>query len=126
MHHFTNTSGTYATKQIKLDSPFGFQILIISMAIEEISSCNNLMALFLQLQESSIPYQRKMEMSREKKEDKNLAQGDTGQQPFPQTSAQVIGWKSTNATAHSYGIQESRARRKCDFLQVLQWPYEGM
>ena len=97
------------------------------MAIEEKSFYYNSMALFLQLQESSIPYKRKMEiMSREKKEDKKLAQGNTGQQPFPRTSSQVIGWKSSKATAHSYGIQESRARRKCDFLQVLQWPYEGM
>ena len=46
--------------------------------------------------------------------------------PFPKTSAQMVGWKSSIAAKDVYGIPDTRARGKCDVLRVLQWPHEGL
>ena len=65
-------------------------------------------------------------MSEDNKGDKNLDNLGTERQPFPKTSAQVIGWKSAGSSEHTYGVREQRARRKCDLVRVLKWPYEGL
>lgn len=65
-------------------------------------------------------------MLEDKNEGKNAPHNDSDQQSFPKTTARMIGWKASKASGHAYGIPESRARRKCDVLRVLQWPLEGM
>ena len=80
--------------------------------------------IFLQLRESSPKYRERLEMSSEGK--CKMSKIDDKKQPFPKTSAQMIGWRASKVSTHAYGIPESRARGKCDVLRVLQWPHEGL
>ena len=45
---------------------------------------------------------------------------------FPKTTTQMIGWRAPADARHSFGIAETRARKKCDILAVFRWPQEAL
>merc|ERR1712080_224305 len=52
----------------------------------------------------------------------NTTETVTKEQKFPQTDAQMIGWKSAKSTRDAYGIPEARAKGRRDFYKTLHWP----
>eukprot|EP00794_Sanderia_malayensis_P020158 gene20158-22133_t len=55
-----------------------------------------------------------------------VTKNDAEKKPFPKTSAQMVGWKSSATAKDAYGIPDTRAKGKCDVLRVFQWPHEGL